>query len=372
MSRTTGAVLAAACLATLTGCTSTAPSTGSITVTATETACELSATEANAGTVTFSITNKGTGVNEFYFYGPGDRIVGEVENIGPGLNRPLVVEVPEGGAYTTACKPGMAGDGIRAPFTVKGTAAAQTADDPRLAASVAEYREYVEGEAKSLVTQVTAFATAVKAGDVTQARSLYPAARTPWERIEPVAESFGDLDPKIDGREDDEREPGLTFTGFHRLEKDLWVSGLQADSGAIADRLVADVKDLAGRVEQVPLAPVQMANGAKELLDEVATTKITGEEDRWSHTDIGDFAANVEGSKKALATMRTTLDAKDPELGRALDARFAAVEALLAKYRTGNGYRQYTELTSVDVKAMTEAVDALSEPVSQVAGVVTS
>ena len=372
MSRPTRAVLATACLATLAGCTSTAPSNGTITVTATETACELSTTEAKAGTVTFSITNKGTSVNEFYFYGPGDRIVGEVENIGPGLSRSLVVEVPDGGAYTSACKPGMAGDGIRAPFTVKGAATAQTAADPKLAAAVRDYREYVEGEAKSLVTRVTTFAEAVKAGDVPQAKALYPAARTPWERIEPVAESFGDIDPKVDGREDDERDPGVLFTGFHRLEKDLWVSGLQADSGAMAERLVADVKDLADRVGQVPLAPVQMANGAKELLDEVATTKVTGEEDRYSHTDLWDFAANVEGSKKALATMRPALDAKNPELRRQLDTRFAAVDALLAKYRAGNGYRLYTELTPVDVKAMTEAVDALSEPVSQVAGVVTA
>ena len=60
-----------------------------------------------------------------------------------------------------------------------------------------------------------------------------------------MAESFGDIDPKIDGREDDERDPGVQFTGYHRLEKDLWVDGLQPDSPAIADQLMADINDLA-------------------------------------------------------------------------------------------------------------------------------
>jgi iron uptake system component EfeO len=123
----TTAVLASA--AALAGCTSTAPSAppaggtgaaaapGPIAVRAADDACEVAAAEAAAGKITFSINNAGNKVTEFYLYGTGDRIMGEVENIGPGLTRQLIVEVPDGGTYTTACKPGMVGDGIRAPFT---------------------------------------------------------------------------------------------------------------------------------------------------------------------------------------------------------------------------------------------------------------
>ena len=68
----------------------------------------------------FTVTNSGSKVNEFYVYAEGDRIMGEVENIAPGLTRELLVELPEPGTYETACKPGMVGDGIRAPFTVTG------------------------------------------------------------------------------------------------------------------------------------------------------------------------------------------------------------------------------------------------------------
>lgn len=94
-----------------------------ISVKATDTTCELSATTAPVGPVTFTVTNSGTKVTEFYVY-EGERVVSEVENIAPGLSRDLEVDFTEPGTYTTACKPGMSGDGIRADFTV--TRAAST------------------------------------------------------------------------------------------------------------------------------------------------------------------------------------------------------------------------------------------------------
>jgi iron uptake system component EfeO len=382
--RSVAALLTAGATVALAGCTSTAPAgsapsggapggdAGPITVQAADTACQISTVQAPAGKITFNVTNGGNKVTEFYLYGAGDRIMGEVENIGPGLSRQLIVEVPDGGTYTTACKPGMVGDGIRAPFTVTGSAARSINTNARLAEATAGYHRYTASQIDALVPKTQEFVDAVKAGNADQAKALFPVARTYWERVEPVAESFGDIDPKIDGREDDEREPGVTFTGFHRLEKDLWVDGLQADSPAVADQLIADIKDLQTRVAAVEMTPVQMANGAKELLDEVATGKITGEEDRYSHTDLWDFKANVEGSQAAIAALRPVIDEKDPTLGPVLDEQFAAVEKLLEGYRMGDGFRSYTELTQDDIKKMTDAVDALGEPVSQVAGVVTS
>ncbi|MEU6698130.1 iron uptake system protein EfeO [Pseudonocardia sp. NPDC046786] len=374
--RTAAGLASLAAAAVLAGCTSTAPPAdtagGPITVNATDTACEVSAGSAPAGNITFAITNTGSKVTEFYLYGVGDRIMGEVENIGPGLSRDLIVEVPDGGTYTTACKPGMSGDGIRAPFTVTGNAQRATDTNAELAAATAGYTRYVSSQVDALVPKTQEFVDAVKAGDVEQAKALFPVARTYWERIEPVAESFGDIDPKIDGREDDERDPGVGFTGYHRLEKDLWATGLQPDSAVIADQLMADINDLAARTRTAELTPVQLANGAKELLDEVATGKITGEEDRYSHTDLWDFQANVEGSQAAVAALRPVIDQKDPALGPQLDERFQAVDELLQGYRDGDGYVLYTQLTPEDIKKMTAAIDALSEPVSKVAGTVTA
>jgi iron uptake system component EfeO len=379
MSSTSRAAVLATAAVALAACTSTAPPAGDaagnggpIAVTAGDESCEVGTAEAPAGTITFAVRNTGNKITEFYLYGTGGRIMGEVENIGPGLTRNLIVEVPDGGAYTTACKPGMVGDGIQAPFTVTGSAARSVDENTRLAEATTGYQRWVTSQIEALVPKTQEFVDAVKAGDVETAKTLFPVSRTYWERIEPVAESFGDIDPKIDGREDDERDPGVQFTGYHRLEKDLWVDGLQPDSPAMADQLMTDLGDLVSQVATVELTPVQLANGAKELLDEVATGKITGEEDRYSHTDLWDFKANVEGSQGAVAALRPVIDEKDPTLGPLLDERFAAVDALLEEYRAGDGYRLYTELTEDDTRRMAEAVDALGEPVSQVAAVVTS
>ncbi|MEV4310676.1 iron uptake system protein EfeO [Actinocrispum sp. NPDC049592] len=344
---------------------------GPITVEASDDACKVARNTADAGNITFEVSNKGSKVTEFYLYGEGDRIMGEVENIGPGLTRRLIVEVAEAGKFQTACKPGMKGDGIRGDFTVAGGAAKAADANAQLGEATKSYQRYVNSQVDSLETKTTEFVNAVKAGKVDEAKALYPVARIYWERIEPVAESFGDIDPKIDSREPD-LEPGQQFTGFHRLEKDLWVSGLQADSPQIADQLLADVKDLVGKAKAVELTPVQLANGAKELLDEVATGKITGEEDQYSHTDLYDFRSNVDGSQAAVAALRPVIDGKDKALGTTLDQKFAAVDALLEKQRKGDGFKAYTELTQDEIKELAAAVDALGEPVSKVAEVVSA
>jgi iron uptake system component EfeO len=350
------------------GSTAAGGAGGPITVDATDTACTLSATTANAGTVTFQVTNSGSKVNEFYLYAEGDRIVSEVENITPGLSRELKVEITEPGTFTTSCKPGMVGDGIRGSFTVTGTATKGSAD-AKVAKAITDYKAFVASEADEFVDGTKEFVAAVKAGDVARAKSLYAQARHPWEAIEQVAESFGDLDPKIDGREDVIAD-GMAFTGYHRLEKDLWKDGLQKDSGAIADQLLADVTEIAAKSKTVEPTALSIANGAKALLDEVATGKITGEEERYSHTDLWDFDGNLEGSRQALAVLRPVVAERDPALQMALDADFTELSSLLAQHRTDADYASYTALTAADIKELTVSLDALSEQVSKVPGVV--
>lgn len=367
------AVLAgAAVLVTLAACDSKsqpAAAGGPIKVAASDTACEVSATTADAGNLTFEITNKGTKVTEFYLYAEGDRIMGEVENIAPGLNRRLIVEVADAGKYQTACKPGMSGNGIRGDFTVTGGVAKQNDTNAQKAQATKSYAEYIANNTSALQDETAKFADLVKAGKVDEAKTAYARTRVYYERIEPVAEKFGDLDPAIDVREAD-LEPNQQFTGFHRLEKDLFKTGLQPDSGQIADKLVTDVKDLVAKTKTLELSALDLANGAKGLLDEVATGKITGEEEAFSHTDLWDFQANVDGSKGAITSLRPVLQAKDPALVSTLDKEFANVQGLLDKQRSGDGFKLYTELSQDQVKEFASAVDALSEPLSKVAEVV--
>ena len=339
-----------------------------IPVRAGDSSCQVGRTTLGAGTHTFAVSNGGSQVTEFYIYAAGDRIVGEVENVGPALTRKLTVQL-SAGTYQTACKPGQVGKGIRGPLTVSGSAPTP-ADDAALIQAVSQYRSYVEGQTAALVERTGEFVAAVKAKDAAKARELFPRVRVYYERIEPVAEKFGDLDPLIDQRENDV-EPGKQFTGFHRLEKDLWVSGDLTGSGPIADQLQRDVGTLAKRVPTLKLTPLDLANGAKELLDEVATSKVTGEEDRYSHTDLWDFDANVEGAKTAVAVLRPALRRRDAALLAELDTRFAEAEQELTAFsRSGRGFVPYTALTKAQVKTLSDRVNALAEPLSKVASTV--
>jgi iron uptake system component EfeO len=340
---------------------------GKIAVKAGDSTCEVATGSLDAGTHTFAVTNTGTQITEFYVYAPGDRVMGEVENIGPALTRDLTLVLPAGD-YETACKPGQVGKGIRNKLTVTGTHQALSSDD-KLSEAVVSYQRYVRSQSTALIERCTEFVAAVKAGDVEKAKRLFAPTRSHWERIEPVAEIFGDLDPQIDGRENDV-EPGKEFTGFHRIEKDLWVKGDVSGDGKLADKLLADVKKVVDLANQTKLSPLQLANGSKELLDEVATGKITGEEDRYSHTDLWDFQANVEGSKAAIASLRPMLEERDPALVSLIDRRFQEVETELAKHAKGDGFKLYTELTKPAIKTLSDKVNALGEPVSKVAAVV--
>ncbi|MBQ1055668.1 peptidase M75 family protein [Micromonospora sp. C32] len=355
----------------LTGCgggdDADATSGGPIAVKATDTVCEVGDTEIDAGQVTFKVTNNGSKVNEFYVYAAGDRVMGEVENIAPGLSRELRVEL-SAGTYETACKPGMSGRGIRGALKVSG-AAATVAPDAALTQATESYQRYVRSQTAALLTKTEEFVAAVKANDVAKAKALYPVARTYWERIEPVAESFGDLDPKIDGREEVVEE-GMEFTGFHRIEKDLWTTGDVSKDGPIADQLLVDVKAIVAKANAEKLTPLQLANGAKALLDEIASGKITGEEERYSHTDLWDFNANLEGSKAAIAALRPALEQRAPDLVKQLDSEFANVEATLGRHRAGDGWKLHTQLGKAELKELSDAVNALAEPVSKVAAAV--
>ncbi|MCW5249154.1 MULTISPECIES: iron uptake system protein EfeO [unclassified Streptomyces] len=372
------AVATAAALAAVTGCTAKGGSGDGdnvIAVTSTDDKCEVSRKEFPAGHVELAIENKGSKVTEVYLLFPDDRVVTERENIGPGTKQRVTAEV-KAGDYRIACKPGMKGKGIRQDVraTGGGTAAKR---DPRLDEAVANYREYVQAQADETLPRAEAFAKAVKAGDVAAAKKAYALSRIGWERTEPVAESFGDIDPKVDVREDgleDGQDPETDWTGWHRLEKALWQDGKIGDrEKELADRLITDLKDWQNRVGKADITPTSMANGAKELLDEVATGKVTGEEERYSHTDLVDFKANVEGAEMSYRLLKPVAAENDAALTKELDQQFAALDKLLDAYRPDTksyAFTSYDKVSKADRKKLSDAVNALAEPLSKLAAAV--
>lgn len=245
---------------------------------------------------------------------------------------------------------------------------AEVESAPDLTNVTDEYRAYAISEIDLFVTETEAFAQAVKTGDIETAKAAYAPARMHYERAEPIAEVFGDLDPKIDAREGD--VPEEEWTGYHRIEKGLWVDGTTEGYSEYAQQLIDDTKLLRAKVETVEVTPDLLITGAVDLLNEVSTSKVTGEEDRYSHTDLYDFAANVEGAEKIFTLLQPELEKKDEALSAEIDAKFNDVYTLLDNQKEGDAYTLYTDLTEAEVKELSQAIDALAEPLSQL-GIVT-
>ena len=355
----------------------TAAKDGAIAVDAGDSSCAVATTKLAAGRHTFAVANHASQVMEVYVYMPGDRIVGEVENIGPATTRELTVDLTAG-QYQVACKPGMVGDGIRSPLRVSGAAPPPQSLDQNLRDAVDSYRRYVRSETRALAETTTAFTDAIAAGDLARARRAYPPARLHYERIEPIAESFGDLDPLIDMRADD-AVGGTTFVGFHALERLLFAKRTLAGAKPLATALDANVAKLNTLVADVKITPLTMSNGAKSLLDEVAKSKVTGEEERYSRIDLLDFAGNVDGAEYVYRALRPALQTRDAQLVGTLDRRFPALVKLLDTHRAaagakgsvpGSPFVAYSALAPDEIKALAVEVDAISEPLGKLGGVV--
>ncbi|MFF7336772.1 iron uptake system protein EfeO [Streptomyces sp. NPDC008163] len=367
------AAATAAALTAVTGCAekSDGKGDGAVQVVAKDDSCEVSKKKLPAGHIELAVQNKGSKVTEVYVLFPDDRIVAERENIGPGTKATITAEI-KAGSYEIACKPGMKGHGIRQKIEVSGGKAARRS--PEMDKAVAAYRTYVQAQADETLPKVKVFTDAVAAGDIEAAKKAYANSRIGWERTEPVAESFGDIDPKVDVRADG-LEDGQKWTGWHRLEKALWQDKkLGAEEKALAPVLYKDLTDWQKRVGTADITPTSMANGAKELLDEVATGKVTGEEERYSHTDLVDFKANVEGAEQSYQLLKPIASKNDAALTATLDKRFAELNKLLEKYRANPSsydFTSYEKVGKADRKELSDAVNALAEPLSKLAAAVT-
>jgi high-affinity iron transporter len=321
--------------------------------------CRPAALRLPSGPTTFVVSSAGSKVTEFEI-ARGGRVLAEAENLSAGIGGRVSLTL-QPGRYELLCPGGTTH--AEGTLVVTGSRAAG-ATSATVQAGVRRYRSYLERQTDELVRRVGRFAAALRTGDAARARELFAWAREPYERVEPVAESFGDLDPAIDARVNDV-EPGQRWTGFHAIERKLWVERTTAGTRGLARRLARDVARLRGLVRSVELEPAQIGNGATALLGEVSKSKVTGEEDRYSHTDLADFKANVDGARAAFDAIRPALAGRDRSLAELIESRFGLVEAALAVHRRGDAFVPYDQLRRHHVRRLSEAVDALAEPLSR-------
>ena len=270
----------------------------------------------------------------------------------------------------------MNGEGIRATFTVtdsgKDTAIKgvdqQPSTRPRRSTPPTS-----RTSRRSSLDQTTEFVAAYKAGDDAKATRAVPGrARCTTSASSRSPSRSATSTRAIDLREAD-LEQGQKWTGWHRIEKDLWppAKGYRPLDAAERKKL----RRQPARQHQGPrqarpdltFTVDQIGNGAKGLLDEVATSKITGEEDTWSHTDLWDFQANVDGARVGFEGLKPILDAKDPALVEADPTR---VRRRCRRCSTSTrpattASSSTTTVTEAQRKELSDAVNALAEPLSK-------
>lgn len=330
--------------------------------------CEPMELTVPSGEVVFNIKNNSSRKLEWEIL-KGVMVVDERENIAPGLADKMTVTLLPG-EYEMTC--GLLNN-PRGKLTVTDSGFKQAggeADMAKLAQPLADYKTYVQQEADQLVSKTAAFVAAVKAGEIDKAKAMFADTRTHYERIEPIAELFNELDPAIDAREDDfkagPKDPA--FSGFHRIEHALWIEKTTKGVEAVADKLEQDVKKLKQEIDVLTFPPNKVVGGAAVLIEEVANSKISGEEDRYSHTDLSDFNANMEGAQKIVDLFRPLIAEKNKALLDNVDANFKAVNDILAKYKTADGFETYDKLSEADRKTLQAPINTLAEELAKLRG----
>ncbi len=338
-------------------------------VTVNDKQCEPMTITVNSGKTQFIIQNHSQKALEWEIL-KGVMVVEERENIAPGFSQKMTANL-EPGEYDMTC--GLLTN-PKGKLIVKGAATADAAKGDALLSlgdAITAYKAYVTQETADLVAGTKAFTDAVKAGDMEKAKYLYAPTRQHYERIEPIAELFSDLDGSIDAREDDYEQKAADpkFTGFHRLEKALFGDNSTKGMEQYAEQLNSDVLELQKRISELAFPPSKVVGGAAGLIEEVAASKISGEEDRYSHTDLWDFQANVEGAQKIVDLLRPQLQKDNSALLEKVDANFKKVNTILAKYRTKEGFETYDKLTDADRNALKGPITTLAEDLAQLRGV---
>ena len=376
-------------------------------VTISDKGCEPATISVGPGKSVFKIKNDSKRAVEWEIL-KGVDVVEERENIIPGFTQTLtatldagdyqmtcgLVSNPKGVLTVAAATPAAPAPAPAAPVVVATAtpkpadakpADAKPADDqaakaeaPKgpplspmdLVGPLAEYKVYVTKQVDAMVTSTKAFTEAVKAGKLEDAKALYAPAHEHYERIEPIAELFNDLDGSMDSREDDfeKKAEDPAFLGFHRIEKGLFADKSTAGLAPVADKLMADCLDLQKRITDLTITPKSMMGGAADLIEEVASKKISGEEDRYSRTDLVDFQANVDGAQKIVTLLNPLVQKRDPALVTRVKANFGKVDAVLGKYRTAHGFESYDKLVPEDRNRLKGPVTALAEDLSTLRG----
>lgn len=322
-------------------------------------ACEPDAITVPAGRSTFEIVNTSERVVEWEILS-GVMVVAERENIAPGFRQTLTATLAPG-SYEITC--GLLSNPRGTLQVTPSQAYAEAAARPTLKAFIgplSEYKVYLAMQGAALVDATAQLAEAIKAGNLEQARTLYKAARAPYNRIEAVTDRIADLKNTIDPVADylEKREQDPAFTGFHRIEYGLFTIGSTEGLASFADKLIADVTILKQRLRETKLAPEDLADSAGNLAARVAQQS--------AKANLIELEDNLAGLDKTVGVLRPVLTSAAADVAGDVDAKLAAAKTALEKLKGPDGFPAPDKIDPAARQTLNKALEDLSTALSHI------
>ncbi len=325
--------------------------------------CEPNALTVPAGRASFRIVNRSERAVEWEIL-DGVLVVEERENIAPGLSQVINANL-QPGDYAITC--GLLSN-PRGTLHVTPTAASDAAAKakPSMVAFVgplSEFRVYLAVQGSALIKAVTALNQAIASGDLAQAQALYLPARAAYQRLAPAAQRLAELDNQINARADyfEKREQDPAFVGFHRLEYALFQQRNLDDVTPIAQRLLADVTTLKQQLLAQSLPPEQLVGIVVRNLNSLAEVRAgSGEEERYSRSDLNGFAANAQTARKVVDLLRPMLSKSSADVLANVDQAMSDFDKQLNAFKSADGYVSYDAVTAAQRQQIAAKAQALA------------
>ncbi|OLF53592.1 iron uptake system protein EfeO [Pseudomonas chlororaphis] len=335
-----------------------------ITVTIHPHSCEPNALSVPAGPASFRIVNRSDRAVEWEIL-DGVLVLEERENIAPGLSQVINAKL-QPGDYAITC--GLLSN-PRGTLRVTPTAEseAQAKARPSMVAFIgplSEFRVYLSSQSTALIKAVTALEQAIQAGDLAQAQALYVPARAAYQRLAPAAQRLSELDNAINARADyfEKREQDPGFVGFHRLEYALFQQRDLNGLAPVAQRLLGDVGSLKQQLLAQSLPPEQLVSVVSRSQRSIAEVRASsGEEERYSHSDLNGFAANLEATRKVVDLLRPLLAKPSAPLLAQIDSALDGLDSQYAALRTADGYASYDSVGADQRKRIADQAKVLAD-----------
>ncbi|MCQ2989211.1 iron uptake system protein EfeO [Pseudomonas tremae] len=328
--------------------------------------CEPNALTVAAGNNAFRIVNSSERAVEWEIL-DGVLVIEERENIAPGLSQVINANLAPGD-YAITC--GLLSN-PRGTLHVTPTAEsdAKARARPSMTAFIgplSEYRVYLSLQGSALIKAVIALQQAIDAGDLSAAQAAYLPARTAYQRIAPAAQRFSELDNAINARADyyEKREQDPGFTGFHRIEYALFEKRTVDGPSPVASRLQNDVTQLKQQLMAQSLQPEQLADIAVRTMRSLSDVRSNGEEERYSHSDLNGFAANLEGTRKIVDLLRPLLIRSAGDMLQKIDVATADLDTSLKALRTADGYRSYEQVNTAQRQQIAAKAAAVADAIN--------